>query len=54
VVHGGDNFAMTVAFGELFDDFADPRKRDRIFCGPHRQRLSHRRSPLYFAFYSLR
>jgi hypothetical protein len=38
----------------LLDDFADARESNRVLCGPYRQRLSHRESPFYFAFYSLR
>ncbi len=36
VVHGGNDFAEAVALGELLDDFADARERDRVFRGPHR------------------
>ena len=54
MVHGGNDFAEAVALGELLDDFADTRERDRIFRGPHRQRLSHFLPPYRFAFYSLR
>jgi hypothetical protein len=53
-MRGGNDFAEAVTLRELLDDFPDARKRDRVFRGPHRKRLSHCWSPLFFAFYSLR
>src|SRR6266550_2136644 len=41
MVHSGQNLARAVPRDELFDDLADPDKRDRIPRRPRRQRLRH-------------